>query len=53
MTDGYCDNGIHYIGDRDICVKCRVWQAQQMEGHLYHAARRARALQHTLAEVAP
>lgn len=41
MKDGYCDNGIHYIGDRDTCVKCRVWEGQLMEGHLFYGARRA------------
>jgi len=31
MNEGYCENGIHYIGDNDECPRCELVEQMRKE----------------------
>lgn len=43
-ADGYCDAGVHYVGDEDSCWRCRLWKVQQTEEKVFYAAADAHLL---------
>lgn len=42
--EGYCRNGIHYIGDKSTCGKCDLVEVMRTKERLYYGARDANLL---------
>lgn len=42
--EGYCRNGIHYIGDATTCVKCDLMATHSYRRRFYHGHLQAELL---------